>query len=86
MQIVFSPDELKAALDRVNSVAAGSLNSEEAIAAQSELEVAIRKLIASIPNDLFANSRSRDFLTMLRGVSPSEDIVEFVRFKERSYD
>ena len=84
MHIVFSPSELKTALDRINAVPAGSLGSAEAIVAQSELEVVIRKLIASIPNGLFANSRSRDFLTLLRGEPPREDIVEFVRFKARS--
>ena len=84
MHIVFSPNELQAALNRLNAVLAGSLHSTEAIVAQSELEVAIRKLIASIPNDLFANSRARDFLTLLRGEPPTEDIVEFVRFKARN--
>src|SRR6516165_2715581 len=84
-RIVFCPGELKKAIDRINKIPPEHLSSTEAIAAQSDLEIAIRKLIASIPNELFdTRDRTKEFLTSLRGSLPSNDLVELVRRKTRS--
>jgi hypothetical protein len=84
MNIEFCPNELQVALERVNALAPKGLGSVDAIVAQSELQVALRKLIASIPNELFTGSRSRDFLTLLRGEPPGDEVVGFVQVKARS--
>ena len=81
--IHFCPDELRAAMERMNAVPVESLSSIEAITAQAELEVAIRKLIVSFPNELFSGDRCADYLAVLRSELPPENIVQFLKRKQR---
>lgn len=67
----------------MDDISAEELVSIKAIAAQAELEVAIRKLLVSLPNEIFAGERAREYLEIIRGSTPSSEIIRFLNRKER---
>ncbi len=81
--IIFSPSELRLAIEKMNGLNADELSSIKAIAVQAELEVAIRKLLVSRPNDIYAGEKAKEYLTTLRGVPPPDCLIKFISRKNR---
>lgn len=82
--IKFCPDDLGRAIERLETLPLTDVLSLTAIEAQTLLEIELRKLVLSLPNDVIKPDKHETYLSYVRGDQAPSSVVEFLSRKHRT--